>query len=321
VRAVITGVAGQDGTLLARALRAAGWEVLGLVRSRTRVEAANPAEIRVVDLCDRETVRALIEQFQPQCVYHLAACHQSSEDAPDAVTDAEMIATNFTAAEILADALLRVAPRCRLLLAGTSQMYTASEFDTVVDESTPIAPRSFYGRTKAWAREMLAHYRDHRGLFGGTAILFNHESPLRPERFVTRKISLAAARAKLGLPGTLEIQNAAARVDWSAAQDVVDGMVRMLAAERPADYVFASGEAHTVQSAIEIAFDVVGEDWHEHTALTATPATNDRQRPALVGNPARARRELGWQSSMGLAEMLEEMVTADVARLGQSVAC
>lgn len=188
---------------------------------------------------------------------------------------------------------------------------------TVVNEAAAMAPSTFYGHTKAWARELVGHYRQHRGVFGCTAILFNHESPERPVDFLSRKISRAAARAAAAQPVELQVRNLGIAVDWSSAKDVVKGMSLMLAADEPADCVLASGADHKVADLLETAFRHVGLDWREYTRTESTaPGSPDG---TLVGDPRRAQDVLGWRRQVSFEQMIHEMVDHDRVELAREL--
>ncbi len=317
MKVIITGVHGQDGKLLRALLEAGGHEVLGIDRPRgaaARGIAGGRAEL---DLCDRPAVEAVIAAFQPDQIYHLAACHHSSEQAGNPALDQEMVRTNFLAVEAMLGAILTSRPCCRLLLAGSSQMYSRVDGQiTAVDEDTKMAPSTFYGHTKAWARELLGHYRQHYGVFGATAILFNHESPERPPSFLSRKITRAAARAAAGLAADLQVRDASAAVDWSSARDIVEGMRLILAADAPSDYVLASGRARSVVELLDVAFRQVGLNWKSYTRVG-----NPRRGPVavLLGNPRRAEEKLGWRRQVGFEQMIGEMIARDRADLAREL--
>ncbi len=309
MKAIITGARGQDATLLAGLLRARGYQVLGIDRVRPGAGAC-PAGIARIDLLDEAALAALIGEFEPTEIYHLAACHHSSERAGSLDLDREMVQTNFQAAELLLQLVARIRPSSRVLLAGSSQMYSArAGVVLAVDEALPHKPATFYGHTKAWSRELLAYYRQRRGVFGSMAILFNHESVLRPAHFLTRKVSLAAAAAAAGRPTELRVLNIHAQVDWSSALDVVEGMRLALAAPEPSDYVLASGVAHRVEDVLQIAFGAVGLNWRDFTIY---PPDSNGSAGVLIGNPSKAETQLGWARGSGLAQTLRAMVAADL---------
>ena len=316
MRAIITGARGQDATLLGRLLLSQGHQVLGTERPDKAVGHSGMRSV-CVDLSDRSAVESLIKEYQPDQIYHLAASHHSSEQRGDLTQDREMVGTNFSAAEVLLSAIALIRPTCRLLLAGSSQMYAPTHGGVnTIDEDTPMVPTTFYGQTKAWSRHLLDHYRKQRSVFGTMVILFNHESRLRSPLFLSRKVTMAAARARAGQPGGLRIRDIRAAIDWSSAHDFVEAMRLAIMAATPEDYVVASGIATKVEEVLEIAFGAVGLDWREHTTVES-PVGGDR--PVLIGNPARARKVLGWSSQTTIRRMIEDMVAFDLSLLGVPV--
>lgn len=317
MKIIITGAQGQDGKLLRASLENKGHEVLGIVRSRHSAERVLAARSAELDLCDRPAVEAVVENFQPDQIYHLAACHHSSEQAGNPALDQEMVLTNFLAVETMLGAIMRSRPGCRLLVAGSSQMYSRMEGQTTkVDEDTKMAPSTFYGHTKAWARDLLGHYRRQYGVFGTTAILFNHESPERSPSFLSRKVTRAAARAAAGLAADLQVRDVSAAVDWSSALDIVEGMRLMLAADEPADYVLASGQAHLVADLLDVAFRQAGLDWKDHTRVVDPPRGGAG---VLLGDPRRAEEKLGWRRQVGFERMIQEMFARDRENLAREL--
>lgn len=266
-----------------------------------------------MDITDNGAVRHVISDFKPDHIYHLAACHHSSERSRAIELDTEMVAVNFRATELLLSTIARVRPKCRILFAGSSQMYSApAGHSLLVNEDTPMNPVSFYGYTKSWGRELFAHYRDKRGIFASTAILFNHESPMRRPDFLSRKISIAAARAKLGGTPKLHLLDISRRTDWSSAEDVVEGMRLALSAQVPVDYVFASGMARGVDDALEIAFSSVGLNWKEFATFDHPDKGTGG---VLAGDATRARNALGWRPSISFPQMLSAMVASDISSI------
>jgi GDPmannose 4,6-dehydratase len=317
--ALITGIRGQDGTLLAQHLLARGWRVSGLARPHG-LSFLDPARDEILACCrivEDDIARAgviedAIADLAPTAVFHLAAVHHSSDGghAPIHDLNAAMTAVNFSATERLLRAILRWSPDTRLVFAASSQIWTPRYVGELVDEATPRKPATYYGLTKSWAMDCLAHYRERLGVHAATAILFNHESPLRPASFVARKISVAAARAALGEAEPLELRNIGAAVDWSAARDIVGGLSCIAEALAPGDYILASGTSRTIRDVLEIAFSSVGHDWTDYVRALA-----DQSTPHLVGNVGRARRELGWRPDVALETVVQEMVQADLRRL------
>lgn len=313
---IVTGAHGQDGRLLRALLLREGHRVIGIVRIRDGVAGWVSADTVAADLCDESAILQVVTEVRPDQIYHLAACHHSSEVRGDAATDREMVGTNFRAVEILLAGLLKVRPQCRLLVAGSSQMYSrVSNRRIKVDEDTVMNPATFYGQTKSWSRELLAHYRSRWGIFAGMAILFNHESEIRPPSFLSRKVTRAVARISAGMESYLSVRDVEAEVDWSSARDVVNGMRLMMQADNPADYVLASGRTHRVAELLEVAFGYVGLDWRNHVRQIGEKSAAEAG--VLVGNPQRAERNLAWLQSETFGEMIGSMVDYDRQLLEQ----
>jgi GDPmannose 4,6-dehydratase len=223
-----------------------------------------------------------------------------------------VLTAEFTALGVtrLLEALRQVAPSARFYQASSSEIFGQVR-QSPQDESTPFWPRSPYGVAKLYGHWITVNYRESYGLFACCGILFNHESPRRGEEFVTRKIALGAARVKLGRQRTIELGNLDAQRDWGFAGDYVRAMWAMLQRETPSDYVIATGAQHSVRDVCRIAFDEVGLDWREHVVATPAlirPAEVDR----LVGDASKARRELGWEPTVGFEELIRSMVKADL---------
>ncbi len=218
-----------------------------------------------------------------------------------------MAATNCLGLINTLHAVIERVPACRLIFAGSSQMYTAKLGDLRVDETTPLCPRTFYGQTKAWSLEAIAFARANEGLRGGTAILFNHESPLRSPSFITRKVTSTAAAIRRGARKRLAVANLRARADWSCAEDVVDAMVRMSLMDAPKDFVVGSGSLHSVEQLLECAFSHVGLAWHDHVDV-------DRKvdEPAVYADPRLIETELGWRRRRDFEALIRRMVDADL---------
>jgi GDPmannose 4,6-dehydratase len=315
--ALVTGVLGQDGSLLAELLLARGYRVIGIARPGKTVDPelrplVEQIQLVEIDLTGEPTwVEPLLAREKPDEVYHLAAAHRSSEGTDDAAMERRMYAVNHALTVALADALL-AAGRGRLVSAGSSQMYTPAIPPPRIDETTLRAPSTIYGVTKAKALDELATRRA-QGLHASTAILFNHESPRRPAKFVSRKITLAAARIAAGLQQSLVIGDLAMCVDFSSAHDIVRGLHAMALADAPQDLVLASGRLRSIAELCDVAFTAIGHDARAHVSSTQ-PAG---ERPALVGNPARAEQALGWKAERAFADWVAEMVSADRRRVAE----
>jgi len=312
--ALITGILGQDGSLLSELLLARGYRVVGVARpgaNASAVTGTSGAVLENIDLADAEAVRALLQRHRPDEIYHLAAFHHSSQDVSVSKLiegkDA-MIRTNFLTTKTLAFALAELGSSAHLVLASSSQIYTARDGLHRVDESTAREPATFYGHVKSWGMDLLAFMRRESGIRASSAILFNHESPRRGVQFVSRKITRAAALASSGAHPELHVRDVGARVDWSSARDVVAAMSLMGAAADAHDYVIASGQPHSVRDLLSVAFAKVGLDWREFTRFDA-----DTSGPALVGSPLAIEQALGWRRAVSFEAMVGEMVENDIA--------
>ncbi|WP_296653461.1 GDP-mannose 4,6-dehydratase [Paraburkholderia sp.] len=335
-KAVITGVSGQDGAYLARLLLDKGYHVTGTYRRTSSTNFWRMGELGVLehpalelvehDLTDSGSTLRLIEHACADEVYNLAAQSFVGVSFDQPVTTAE--ATGIGALNLL-EAIRMVDPDIRFYQASTSEMF--GKVRTVPqNEDTPFYPRSPYGTAKLFAHWSTVNYRESYDIFATSGILFNHESPLRGHEFVTRKITNAVARIKLGKQTTLELGNLSAKRDWGFAAEYVEGMWRMLQAERPSTYVLATGRTETVRDFVTMAFAAAGIqlEWSGRDEReTAVDISTGRQlvrvnprfyRPAevdlLIGNASKAREELGWEARTSLEQLCQMMVTADLAR-------
>ena len=340
-KAIITGITGQDGAYLARLLLEKGYAVYGTYRRTAstnfwRIEDLNIREnpnLHLVeyDLTDQGSSIRLLEKTQPDEVYNLAA--QSfvgvSFDQPN--TTGQI--TGLGAVNLL-EAIRIVNSKIRFYQASTSEMFGLVQ-EVPQSETTPLYPRSPYGCAKVYAHWMTINYRESFDIFGSSGILFNHESPLRGLEFVTRKITDGLARVKLGKQSHIELGNIDARRDWGYAKDYVDGMWRMLQADKPDTYVLATGRTERVRDFVEMTskalniniewagsgVDELGLD--AATGKTIVKINPDFYRPAevdlLIGNPEKAKQDLGWQASTSLEELCTMMVEADLRRVQDGV--
>lgn len=316
--AIITGIYGQDGSLLAEYLLAKKYRVVGLVsKVRPSFPGLELAQVIEADISDPLKMRELFLQVRPDECYHLAAAHHSSEQTIEADMRAEMLRVNFLSTQVILDALLENSPDCRFLYAGSSQMHTSDSDITVVDEHTPYRPVSYYGITKTASALLIDLMRRERNLWGVTAILFNHESTRRPARFLSRKVTRFAAEISkrdsgvhLGTASMLGIRDIQARTDWSAASDFVRAFHLSLQADAARDYVLASGQVHSVRELLEEAFQAVGSDWRDFVQTERSVAQSPRA--CLQGNPQRALQELGWKPQKSFSTLIREMVEHDL---------
>ncbi len=321
-RALITGVTGQDGSYLTEFLLAKGYEVHGIMRRASlfnteRIDhlyrdphQGGGLRLHYGDLADGSGLRRVLEAVDPDEIYNLGSqSHvKVSFEVPEYTAEVVAIGT-LRLIEALRDHVTGSGRPLRYYQAGSSEMFGAAP--PPQNERTPFYPRSPYGASKAAAYWFAVNYREAYGLFIANGILFNHESPRRGETFVTRKITRAVGRIALGLQEKLYLGNLDAERDWGFAGDYVEAMWAMLQEERADDYVIATGEAHSVKEFVERAFAEVGLDWRRHVAIDPRyfrPTEVD----ALCGDPAKARRRLGWEPRVGFAELVEMMVAHDL---------
>lgn len=316
--AFITGITGQDGAYLARLLLEKGYAVYGFLARRStpttwRLQYLGvDRDVRLIDgdLTDMSSIMRALQLSKPQEVYNLGAQSFVATSWYQPLLTAQ--ATGMGALHIL-EAIRLTDPSIRFYQASTSEMFGLIQ-EPVQSEKTPFYPRSPYGVAKLFAHWSTVNYRESFHLFGCCGILFNHESPLRGIEFVTRKVTDAVARIKLGRQHELRLGNIDAKRDWGFAGDYVDAMWRMLQQEKPDDYVVATGHTTTVREMCRIAFEAVGLNYEDHVMIDPK-----LYRPAevemLLGNPAKAREKLGWEAKTQLRELMQMMVEADLDRV------
>jgi GDPmannose 4,6-dehydratase len=314
--AVVTGITGQDGSHLAEWLLEHGYRVVGVVRraSTENFERIAPFRDRLelcqADLLDQLSLIEVLKAVQPDEIYNLAAQSFVPTSWQQPVLTAEFDAVGVTR---LLEAMRLVAPQARFYQASSSEMFGRVR-ETPQRETTPFHPRSPYGVAKVYGHYITVNYRESYDLFTCSGILFNHEGPRRGREFVTRKVSDGVARIKLGRAKEVRLGNLAARRDWGYAGDYVQAMWLMLQQPAGDDYVVATGETHSVQELVEVAFGCVGLDWRQY--VREDPAL---LRPAevdlLIGDATKARTVLGWKPQVTFAGLIEMMVRADLDRL------
>ena len=314
-RALITGITGQDGSYLAELLLEKGYTVVGMVRRASkdnfeRIEHLLPRLVmKQADLLDQLSLIRVLEDSRPQEVYNLAAQSFVPTSWTQPVLTAEFTALGVTR---LLDAIRLVDPGIRFYQASSSEMFGKVR-ETPQTERTPFHPRSPYGVAKVYGHDITVNYRESYGLFACSGILFNHESPRRGLEFVTRKVTDAAARIKYGLQRELRLGNLDARRDWGFAGDYVQAMWLMMQQEAPDDYVVATGESHSVNELVQLAFDHAGLDWEKYVVIDPTfkrPAEVD----VLLGDASKARERLGWEPKVHFPELVRMMAQADLDR-------
>jgi len=323
--ALITGITGQDGSYLAELLLSKGYEVHGIVRRSSSLERVRLSELyqdpqiygsrlhlHYADLTDTTTIRRIVMKVQPTEFYHLAGqSHVGlSFEIPESTCELTAMAT-LRIMEILRD--LPQPPR---FLHASSREIFGTPTSSPQDESTPVNPNSPYGCAKAFATQMTKIYRESHGLFFCNAICYNHESPRRGENFVTRKVTLAAARIHAGLQKSLSLGDLDSQRDWGFAGDFVQAMWQMLQHTQPDDYVLATGVSHSIRDLLQLAFAHVGLDWRNHVQVDQR-FLRPADATALLGDSSKARRVLGWQPSLDFAGLVRLMVDTDINRLKQ----
>src|SRR5262245_4852997 len=314
-RALVTGIAGQDGSYLGELLLEHGYEVFGTVLGSP--EGVRPEiESFQLDLTDLDAVSDAIRRIQPDETYHLASVSFVPASWEDPVGT-----TSFAAAApaALLEGLRRERPEGRFLNAASGEIFGAPT-ETPQTLETPVAPITPYGAGKAFAHFVTGAFRRQYGLHASSAVLFNHESRRRPEHFPTRKVSRGAAAISLGLQDELRLGDLSATRDWGFAVDYVNAMWLMLQADEPGDEIVATGEAHTVEDFVRLAFEYVGLDWREHVRLDEQLARGAADSPTLVGDPSHIRERLGWEPEVRFDDLVRLMVDADVEALGEEAA-
>jgi GDPmannose 4,6-dehydratase len=321
-KALITGVTGQDGSYLVEFLLKKGYEIHGLIRrastfNTTRInhlyqDPHDPASqffLHYGDLTDSGQLSNLIYNIQPEEVYHLGAqSHvRVSFDMPEFTGDITGLGTTR-----LLEAIRRSGITTKFYQASSSELFGDSP--PPQNEASPMQPRSPYAAAKLYAYWMVRNYREAYGLFAVNGILFNHESPRRGETFVTRKITRAVTRIKLGLQKKLYLGNLEAKRDWGYAPDYVEVMWLMLQQDQPEDFVIATGESHSVREFVEEAFSYVDLDWREFVEIDPR-YFRPTEVEFLLGDPGKARQRLGWQPRVTFKELVRIMVDADMQML------
>lgn len=313
--ALVTGVSGQDGRYLAQRLAADGVEVHGTIAEPDQIrDVDGVAEYHVVDL-SRPGLGDLVRELGPELVFNLAAVSSVARSWTEPTLTAQV--NGVAVAELLgaANDLVKAGRAIRVLQASSAEIF-GEPATSPQTESTPIAPVSPYGAAKAYAHQLVAAYRK-VGVWAASVILYNHESPLRPDGFVTRKITKAAARIARGRQAGLELGSLDIRRDWGWAPDYVDAMLRAIAADQPRDYIVASGVEHSIADFVRLAFKAAGiHDWASYVGVSeAFQRPNDPT--SLVGDASLAREALGWAPTVSFEELVARMVEEDLRRIDQ----
>ena len=315
-RALITGIGGQDGSLLAELLLEEGYEVFGIVR---RAASSYPnlagigerVELIQADLNDSLALIRALRACRPAEVYNLASVSFVPMSWEQPVLTAELAAVGATA---LLEAIREVDPEIRFYQASSSEIF-GEPVETPQTEKTPLSPLTPYGVAKAYAHFITRSYRRRYGLHASAGILYNHESPRRPLEFVPRKVAHAAAAISLGREGELWLGDLDARRDWGYAGDYVRAMWLMLQRPEGDDYIVATGVTRSVRDLVEVAFEHVGLDWTEYVHIDESLKRGKAELHDLVGDPTKARERLGWEPSVTFEQLVALLVDADLERL------
>ena len=311
--ALITGVTGQDGSYLAELLLEKGYRVVGLKRRTSNIHTPNIDRIykhpnfvmRYFSLEDASSMYRLLDEYQPDEIYNLAAqSHvRVSFETPEETVSGIVLGTTR-----LLEAARLIVPNVKFYQASSSEMFGANT-EVPQSETTRFEPASPYACAKLFGHNMMRHYRE-RGMFACSGILFNHESPRRGENFVTRKISRAAARIKMGLQTELKLGNLDAKRDWGFAGDYVEAMWLMLQHDTPDDYVIATGETYSVKEYLEKTFEIAGLDVDKHVSIDER-LFRPEEVPLLLGDPTKAKTVLGWEPKVKFDQLVRMMFEAE----------
>lgn len=317
-RALITGITGQDGAYLAKLLHEKGYEVYGLLARRSTdtlwrlrfLDVLDKIELIDGDMTDVSSLVRVMLKAKPDEIYNLAAQSFVYTSWYQPILTGQVTALGVTN---LLEAIRQTNKDARFYQASTSEMFGLIQ-ETVQDENTPFYPRSPYGVAKLYGHWITINYRESFDMFACSGILFNHESPVRGIEFVTRKVTDAVARIKLGKQKELRMGNIDAKRDWGYAGDYVEAMWLMLQNDKPDDFVIATGTTTTVRDMCRIAFEYVDLNYEDYVVIDEKffrPAEVD----VLLGNPAKAKKELGWQTKTNLEQLMHMMVDADLERV------
>ena len=316
MRALITGITGQDGSYLAELLLEKGYEVVGMVRrsSTESFERINHIKDRITlvqaDLLDQLSIINMVDQHRPHEVYNLAAQSFVPASWRQPVLTGEFDALGVTK---MLEAIKLVDRKIKFYQASSSEMFGKVQ-EVPQSEKTPFYPRSPYGIAKVYGHWITVNYRESYGIHASSGILFNHESPRRGREFVTRKITYGAAKRKLGLADKLALGNLDAKRDWGFAGDYVRAMWLMLQQDEPDNFVIATGETHSVEEFVTLAFGHFGLDYKKYV-VTDPRFVRPAEVDLLQGDPAYARDKLGWKPTVTFEELVKMMVDADIQRL------
>jgi GDPmannose 4,6-dehydratase len=315
-RALITGITGQDGSYLAEFLLEKGYHVGGILR-RSSTETferidhiKNDIELKHADLLDQMSLISAVKEFKPNEIYNLGAQSFVPTSWKQPILTSEFSGIGVTR---LLEAIRTVDTGIKFYQASSSEMFGKVQ-EVPQSEKTPFYPRSPYGVAKVYGHWITVNYRESYDMFNVSGILFNHESPRRGREFVSRKVTEGVAKIKLGLMDKIHLGNLEARRDWGYAKDYVEMMWRMMQEDSPEDYVIATGNTYSVEDLVRTAFEFVDLNWEDHVVQDPElfrPAEVD----LLVGDPSKAKKNLGWETKVSFKELIELMMEADLERL------
>jgi GDPmannose 4,6-dehydratase len=319
-RALITGVGGQDGSLLAELLLEHGYDVVGVLRRSASsypnlAGVSDRVELIQADLNDELALVRALRAFRPHEVYNLASVSFVPMSWEQPVLTAQLAAVGATA---LLEAVREVDPAIRFYQASSSEIF-GKPVESPQTERTPLSPLTPYGVAKAYAHFITRSYRHRYGLHACAGILYNHESPRRPLEFLPSKVANAAASIKLGLSADLWLGDLSAQRDWGYAGDYVRAMWLMLQQDEPDDFVIATGDLHSVEELVTCAFGHAGLDWHAYVHIDESLKRGKAELHGLVGDPAKARERLGWTPEVSFEELVALLVDAELERLGREL--
>ncbi len=317
MKALVTGIGGQDGSYLAELLLERGYDVVGIVpQLETQYEnlagVRDRVELLQADLLDEAALREVLREHAPREVYNLASPSFVPMSWQEPVRTAEFAAVGVTA---LLEAIRAADPSTRMYQASSSEIF-GEPTEVPQNEETRLSPVTPYGVAKAYGHFIVHSYRRRYGLHASCGILYNHESPRRPVDFLPSKVAHAAAAISLGLERRLSIGDLRAQRDWGYAGDYVEAMWRVVQQDEPGDFVIASGVLHSVEELVELAFAHVGLDWHDHVEVDESLLRGAAELHDLVGDATKARRELGWKPKVGFEDLVRLLVDAALLELG-----
>jgi GDPmannose 4,6-dehydratase len=312
--ALVLGCNGQDGTYLCRDLGARGYEFLGIDIATVKGGIGNiPIDKLTVDIERPDRINELIGCVKPDEIYYLAAYHHSSEDLPGDTANliGRSFAVNTLALSNILNAIRTESPKSRLFYAASSHVFGVPS-TPIQDENTPLNPINVYGISKAAALHLCRYFRNDHGVYVSSGILYNHESPLRPPQFLSRKVVQAAVRISRGIGEKLHLGNLDSGVDWGFAPDYTLAMWHMLQVPEADDFVVATGILHSVREFVRIAFELVGLNWEDHVVVDGPVATRSAAFMPLCGDSSKLRSKTGWRTQTSFSAMIARMIAAEI---------